>query len=274
MYSIYHFWKHLIHHEALFFDVVNLSEFNFDKKMLSCVNKGVFPDLAIRLNKNRSVFTGGELIELKDSKSYNVASFNSTVPTGKKNLRKIISSEHGTIFLQMQKAGDDVFSLEDRDVYYLIRGRKKNYQKICLVHGSFFETIDIKELIQKSFSQVLDEKLGESDIPQDIKEALGSIFSEQEDFSKVRSVEKASVKLRFRVLTEVKPEGNILNSKIYPEIMDDTINLVVPYHMEAERADVVSRLTLVVGQREMEQVRVLSIKHPFNGWFVVFQVSL
>ena len=53
---------------------------------------------------------------------------------------------------------------------------------------------------------MLDEKLGETDIPLDVKEALGSIFSEQETFSKVRSVENASVKLRFRILTEVKPE--------------------------------------------------------------------
>jgi hypothetical protein len=41
-----------------------------------------------------------------------VASFNSTVPTGKKNIRKIISSERGKISLQMQNAGDDIYSLE------------------------------------------------------------------------------------------------------------------------------------------------------------------
>lgn len=274
MYSIYHFWKHLVQNKSMFPEVSNLSEFNFDKRMLSCVNKGVFPDLAIKLNKKGSVFMGGELIELKDSKVYNVSSFNSTVPTGKKNIRKIISSEHGTIFLQMQKAGDDVFSLEEREVYYLVRGHNKGHQKICLVHGSFFETISVKELIQKSFSQVLNEKLGESDIPQDVKEALGSIFSEQETFSKVRSVEKASVKLRFRVLTEVKPEGNILNSKMYPDIMADTINLVVPYHSDEERADVISKVSSVIGQREMEQIRVVSIKHPLNGSFVVFQTNL
>jgi hypothetical protein len=242
--------------------------------MLSCVNKGVFPDLAIKLNKERSIFTGGELIELKDSKAYIVSSFNSTVPTGKKNIRKIISSEHGTIYLQMQKAGDNVFSLEERDVYYLIRGRKMDHQKICLVHGSFFETISVKELISKSFAQVLKERLSKTDFPQDVTETLETIFSEQANFSKVRNVEKASIKLRFRVLTEVKPEGNILNSKMYPEILDDTINLVLPYHTEEERADVVAKLGLVVGHRGIEQIRVLSIKHPFNGWFVVFQVNL
>jgi len=132
----------------------------------------------------------------------------------------------------------------------------------------------VKELIQRSFSQVLDERLVESDIPQDVKEALGSIFSEQETFSKVRSVEKASVKLRFRVLTEVKPEGNILNSRKYPEILDDTLNLIAPYHSEEERVDVISKMSSVIGQQEIEQIRVLSIKHPLNGWFVVFQANL
>jgi hypothetical protein len=242
--------------------------------MLSCENKGIFPDLAIKLNKKPLTFTGGELIELKDSKSYGVASFNSTVPTGKKNIRKIISSERGKISLQMQSAGDDIYSLEERDVYYLIRGRKKDHQKICLVHGNFFETISVEELISKSFAQVLDERLTNTDISQDVKETLGTIFSEQANFSKGRSVEHASVKLRFRVLTEVKPEGNILNSKMYPDILDDTINLIVPYHTDEDRMDVVAKLNLVVGERGMKQIKVLSIKHPFNGWFIVFQVNL
>jgi hypothetical protein len=258
----------------MFPTISNLSEFNFDKSMLSCANKGIFPDLAIKLNKGDSVFSGGELIELKDSKTYNVASFNSTIPTGKKNIRKIISSEHGIIFLQMQRAGDDVFSLEERDVYYLIRGHKKGHQKICLVHGSFFETIAVKELIQKSFSQVLDEGLVESDIPPDVKEALGLIFSEQETFSKVRSVENASVKLRFRILTEVKPQGNLLNSRMYPEILDDTINLVVPYQSDEEKSDIISKMNRVMGKRGIQEVREFSIKHPLNGWFVVFQANL
>ncbi len=275
MYSIYHFWKHLVHKKSLFSKIGKLGEFSFDNKMLSCVGEGLFPDLAIKLNKDQSLFTGGELIELKDSsKSYTVSSFNSTVPTGKKNIQKIIPSAHSKIFKQMQKAGDDVFSLEERDVYYLVRGHKKTHQKICLVHGNFFETISAEELISKSFAQVLNERLEKTDVSQDVKETLGTMFSEQANFSKSRSVEKASVKLRFRVMTEVTPEGNILNSRMYPDILDDSLNLVVPYHSEEERAEVVSKVNLVMGQREMKQVKVFSIKHPLNGWFVAFQVNL
>lgn len=251
-----------------------LGEFKFDGKMFSCRNDGVFPDLAIKLNKDRSEFAGGELIELKDSKSYSISSFNSTIPTGKKNIRKFIPSEHSTTYRQMIKAGDDVFSLEERAVYYLVRGRKKGAQKICLVHGSFFETISTKELIRQSFKQVLDEDLEGADIPSELRTRLDEVFTEQEDFSRVRNVDKASVKLRFRIMTEVKPEGNILNSSQYPEIKYNTLNLVVPYHKEDEKADVMQKVEFVMGGKAMKNINTFSLKHPLNGWFIVFQVSL
>lgn len=274
MHSIFHFWKYIVRNKIPLSEVTNLDQYTYDTSMLSCNNKGVFPDLAIRLNKDRALFTGGELIELKDSKSYVVSSFNSTIPTGKKNIRKIISSEHGTTFLQMTKAGDDVFSLEERDVYYLVRGRRGNHQKICLIHGSFFETLDTKELIRQSFGQVLDEKLAGTTVSEEVKEQLSAIFSEQTDFSRVRNVSKASVKLRFRILTEVKTEGNILNSKQYPDIKDDTLNFIVPYHSEDERTSVLEKMEIVIGKAGMKKLRTFSLKHPLNGWFVVFQTDL
>ncbi len=274
MYSIYHFWKHLVNNKVSFLKTSKLDEFGFDANMLSCSNDGVFPDLAIKLNKDRSLFTGGELIELKDSKSYMVSSFNSTIPTGKKNIHKIIPSENSTTFVQMRNAGDDVFSLEERDVYYLVRGKRVGRQKICLVHGSFFETIGVNELIRQSFAQVLEEKFSGSNISNEDKERLEAIFSEQEDFSRVRNVDKASVKLRFRILTEVKPEGNILNSKQYPEVLDDSVNFVIPYHNEEEKEDILQKMELVMGAKDMKKFKTFSLKHPLNGWFVVFQTTL
>ncbi len=273
MYSIFHFWKHLALNKDALSRIGKLDEFVFDASMLSCKNKGVFPDLAIKLNKDRSMFTGGELIELKDSKVYNVSSFISTIPMGKKNIYKIISSENSTTFLQMKDAGDDVFSLEERDVYYLVRGRKAGHQKICLTHGSFFETLEVKELIRQSFAQVLGEKLAGSNISDEDREKLESVFSEQEDFSRVRSVDKAAVKLRFRVMTEVKPEGNILNPKQYPELVDDSLNFVTPYHSKEEKEQIIRRMESVMGKNKMKKFKVFSLKHPLNGWFVVFQTS-
>ncbi len=226
MYSIFHFFKTLVLQKEQFAEISKLEDFPFDADLLSCKNVGQFPDLAIKLSPPNPLFSGGELIELKDSISNTVASFNSTIPTGKKDIEKVIKSKSGIIRQQMEQAGDDVFSLREREVYYLVRGRnkKKGTQKIALIHGSFFETIQSKDLISQSFSQVLNERLAENGIiiTDEVKDLLTTMFSEQENFSKVRTVDKASVKLRFRILTEVKAEGNILNEKKYPEILDNT----------------------------------------------------
>ncbi|MCR4319078.1 MAG: hypothetical protein NUV74_01910 [Candidatus Brocadiaceae bacterium] len=173
----------------------------------------------------------------------------------------------------MEDAGNDIFSLPIRDVYYLVRGRKKNHTKICLVYGSFFETISTENLISESFSQVLEERLKESgkEISDEFKQTLLSIFSQQVNFSKVRNVEKASVKLRFRIMTEVKAEGNILNPKKNPEIKDDTLNFVLPCHNEKEEKEIVNKAELVF---DPGQFNIFKIKHHFNGYFLVFQVSL
>lgn len=158
MYSIYHFFHSLVQQKHLLKRAKKLDQFSFDKKLLSCKNEGVFPDLAIRLNKDRKIFTGGELIELKDSDSYTVSSFNSTIPSRSKKIEEIITGENSIIKQQMEEVGNEIFSLSVRDVYYLVRGRKKNHTKICLVYGSFFETISIENLISQSFSQVLEER--------------------------------------------------------------------------------------------------------------------
>jgi len=270
MYSIYHFFKHLIAKKATLQAVEKLESFPFSLKILSCRNNGVFPDLAIRINSDKSLFTGGELIELKDSKSYTVSSFNSTLPTGKKAISKVIKGENSTIKRQMEEAGDVILSLPLRDVFYLIRGQRQNHMKVALVHGSFFETVKSNSLISQSFEQVLNERLQEKglDIGDNVKNLLIDIFSEQENFSKVRNVDKASVKLRFRIMTEVKAEGNILNPKKYPDILDDTINLVIPCHSKQEENLTVKRFSTVFN---LSQFKQLTIKHHLNGNFTVFQ---
>lgn len=273
MYSIFHFWKSLVESKAKFKKINKLDQFPFQKKLLSCVNDGVFPDLAIKLNR-QGHFSGGELVELKDSNVYNVSSFNSTIPQGKKNIRDIISSENGIVFKQMQDAGDDVFSLEIRDVYYLVRGRKDQHQKICLVHGSFFETIPAEDLVGETFSQVVEEELQDPEINDSVKKKLKSALSRQDIFSRVRSVEKASVSMRFRVLVEAKPDANILSPKHYPEILDDTLNLICPFHSEDEKEELISNVASVIGANELGTLNIFPIKHPLNGWFLVFQTKL
>ena len=198
------------------------------------------------------------------------------IPTGKKEISKLIKGENSIIKQQMEDAGDDINSLPVRDVYYLIRGKKRGNIKVLLVHGSFFETIQTSDLISQSFSQVLEERLQQSGLKvnDEIKSLLIAMFSEQESFSKVRTIDKASVKLRFRIMTEVKAEGNILNPKKYPEIADNTISFVVPYHTEQDKEIAIKRMSVVFEKKQLDTLKLLKLKHHFNGYFLVFQKDL
>ncbi|MBI5196223.1 MAG: hypothetical protein HZA10_07865 [Nitrospirae bacterium] len=283
MYSIYHFFKSLLDKKHFFTQVKKLEDFPFKKGLLSCKNVGKFPDMAIRINKSSDMFTGGELIELKDSGSYTVSSFNSTIPTGKKEISKIITGDNSNTKLQMEHAGNNIYSLPERDVFYLVRGRKKSRKKkdkiqtkVCLVCGDFFETIRVDDLISQSFSQVLQERLQESntEISDELRVMLLSIFSQQENFSKVRTVDNASVKLRFRIMTEVKAEGNILHSKKYPEIKDNTLNFILPCHSTNEERGILDKAEKVFNKKQMNSLNIFKIKHHFNGYFLVFQADI
>jgi len=278
MYSIYHFFKTLVDNKKnLLESDKKLEDFPFDSEMLSCKNKGIFPDLAIRLNPQNPLFIGGELIELKDSNSYTVASFNSTIPSGQKEISKLIKGEYSTIKQQMEAAGDDIFSQPIREVYYLVRGKKNSNIKVLLVHGSFFETIQTSDLISQSFAQVLEERLQQSELEghqiAEMKRLLVTLFSEQAPFSKVRNVDKASVKLRFRIMTEVTAEANILNSEKYPEICDNTINFVLPCHAESDSEIILQRMRSVFAEK-INTFKQFKLKHHFNGYFLVFQIHL
>lgn len=278
--SIYHFFADLCLKKDEFTSQNPLDTFPFNEEMLACVNKGKFPDLAIKLNHNDPIFSGGELIELKDSKSYSVASFNSTIPTGEKDIRELIQGAENIIRTQMQDAGDDIRSLPMRQVFYLIRGRNNSNVKVCLGHGKFFETVPVSTLISESFGQALEERLNELEISfsDSMKQKLLNLFSEQETFSKTRNVENASVKLRFRVMTEVKAGGNILNHNQYPEIKDNTLNFAVPYHNKAEREPYIDSMKTAFDQMNISdlfsQVEFFVLQHHFNGPFLIFQTNL
>lgn len=276
MSSIYNFFKDLVDKKEFFKKVGKLENFPFDDSLLSCKNVGIFPDLAIKLNKDRSIFTGGELIELKDSISYSISSFNSTIPTRKKNISKIISSESSSIFKQMQASGDDIYSLQERDVFYLVRGKSKENVKVCLVYGSFFETIPVENLISGSFKQVIEERLKGIgyQLNDELEAVINKLFSEQEAFSKVRKVEKSSVNLRFRIMTEVKVEGNILNSKKYPEISDNSLNFLLPAYSKIDEDEIMEKFNLVFTTKKKEEFSIFKIKHHFNGYFLVFQTNI
>jgi hypothetical protein len=276
MNSIYHFFKEIYLKKKYFLSTESLEQFPFPQHLLSCSNKGKFPDLAIKLNKDQKIFTGGELIELKDSESYSVSSFNSTIPSGEKEISKIIGTGNSKIKKQMEEAGDSVLSLPKRDVYYLIRGRKADLMKVVLVHGSFLETVKASDLVGGFFYQAIKEKLEQSGIKAqtNLKKLLSDVFSEQENFSRIREVEKASVKLRFRIMTEVKAEGNILNNEKYPQVLDNTLSFILPKHVENDAIVIEEKMKKVLSNKELVKFKVFDIKHHFNGYFRVYQTKL
>ena len=280
-YSIYHFFADLCEKKEELLSENKLESFPFDEQMLSCVGDGKFPDLAIKLNNDNEQFTGGELIELKDSeKSYSVASFNSTIPTGEKDIRTLTEGKTNTIRTQMQEAGNNILSLLIRQVFYLVRGRRRSNVKICLTHGKFFETVPVSTLISESFGQALEERLNElgETLSPSLKQKLLDLFSEQETFSKTRDIEEASVKLRFRIMTGVKTEANILNPNQYPQIGDNTLNFAVPCHGDTEQNQQHEKMKIAFQEMECGelflQMEIFVLQHHFNGKFLVFQTQL
>ena len=278
--SIYHFFADLCRKKEEFLSENELESFSFDEQMLSCTNKGIFPDLAIKLNDDDEQFTGGELIELKDSKTYSVASFNSTIPTGEKDIRKLTEGAENTIRTQMEEAGNNILSVPIRQVFYLIRGRKQSNVKACLTHGKFFETVPVSTLISESFGQALEERLNElgESLSASMKQKLLNLFSEQQTFSRTRNVGDASVRLRFRVMTEVKAGANILNLNQYPQIGDNTLNFAVPCHGDTERNQQHDKMKIAFQEMACKelfsQMKVFVLQHHFNGKFLIFQTDL
>ncbi|MCY4145874.1 MAG: hypothetical protein OXE95_07330 [Chloroflexi bacterium] len=275
VYSIYHFFAHLYRNRKQLAAKEKLSDFAFDAELLSYEGAGRFPDLAIRVNPENKP-PGGELVELKDSRSYSVSSFNSTIPSGVKAIADITGGKSNVLREGMLARGDDIHALPERDVFYLVRGRKNGNMKICLVHGSFFETVPVDELIQGSFTQALNERLQEEDeeISEELRALITGLFSRQDTFSKVRHVKNASVRLRFRVMTEVNRQGNILSSRSYPKIKDNTISLVLPYKTEAERAQQQRYIRMAISKSEWEVGSSFTICHPLNGKFLVLSYAL
>jgi len=136
-YSVYHLFCELVNNKNQLRSRKKLEEFPFDEDLISCKNKGRFPDFAIKLNQNDTMFTGGELIELKNSASYSVSSFNSTIPTGEKDISTLIGGKRNTIREQMERAGNNILSLPIRQVFYLIRGKKIKIQRLDWCMASF-----------------------------------------------------------------------------------------------------------------------------------------
>lgn len=281
IYSIYHFFVHLLTNKDRLLDQTSLQNlFTSEHSFISCSRTNLFPDLVLRRNVGNDVLTGGEFVELKDGLSYTVTSFNSTIPTGEKKVAEWIEPT-SACYKRMRKIDDDdPYHLPVRQVYYLVRGRRKDgtHPRVCLVHGSFFATISPQELIKRAFAEILKEGIRRSTQALDlntIEILLETISFEQYDFSQVRRVEGASVNPRFRIMTEINSGGNILQ---YPLIQDNTLNFVLP--LIANQPEVPAfhlaqlKQAFKLTDNSFHDLHNFSITHQYNGPFLVFQAAL
>ena len=237
--------------------------------------KGQFPDMILRRNGGNGL-AGGEMIEIKEAKdSYNITSFNSTVPSAKKRLSEVVV-KGGRIYKALIKAGEkDPFSLDEREVYYLLRGFKKGKTKVCLVHGAFFETVAARELIVDALRQSVKEAAKDSP---DVDAAavrrawrhLAKLDWRQRHLATTRKMSGASVSLRFRVMAAAAAEANILNGEQYPDIGDNTLNMATAH----DPADANRYLAAAFGGKTPADIKRFVMPHALAGRFVVFQTPL
>ncbi len=249
--------------------------------------KGKFPDLILRTNQNNPMFQGGEFVEMKDAKtSYSMPSFNSTIPSAYKDVQEYVS-RNGALYAKMLEAdGVDPYLLAQREVYYLVRGRKQLNCKVCLIHGSFFETVDATENIKSALKNSLDDAMDDSDIENDeeAQRAIDRVTSfkwKREHLAKVRKHKDASISIRMRVMSEVIKEADLLNSTQYPAIGDNTLNMIVPAHPESDYAqlkqDAIAKMESAFGVEATNLPNDLTVQqllHLRNGPFVLFQTEI
>lgn len=234
-----------------------------------------FPDFLFKTKVHEGRYANGSLMELKDAKAANIASFNSTIPTKTKSLEEIDVINGKKLVSRIAKIFDGNVALDEqyykfeRKCYYLIRTHKQSEKpKLSIVDGSFFETVPKEHLFYQMFLNVLRMHLEKRkvEIPHEtmkqIEEAL-SLVNDQTLIASSQTIAKASVKPRLRIMAEVDPHGNP-HGEFYPEITLGSFNLIVQASQEAKEIE--KELSAL-----LPEIDIFSIHHKRNGEHRVFQ---
>lgn len=260
---IFHLFKFLADNREKIASTENIADVmsGYDK---AAHNETAFPDMIIEPNAIKGF--GGMLVECKSSKTYNISSFNSTMPTSKKDIRNIKRNKNIARYLE---ACENTKSTYEWDVYYLIMGRdeKRDGLKLVLVYGGFFETLSSKNSIGKIILQMI-QKMGISLNKADKKRIR---TMDQKALNKIMQVDRSSIKFRLRMMNEARCKVNLLSSSAYPEIMDNTINLCLPCKDKQEKRRIIKRAGAELGN----VYKQINIKHRIDGSrYMVFQIPL
>jgi hypothetical protein len=239
-----------------------------------------FPDFLFKVGKHKNRLISGSLLELKDSKSSNIASFNSTLPTKRKNLEEIDTINDTNLVSKITSIVDsdsakiEKYYVYQRRSFYLIRTNKdKSNVKISIVDGAFFETIPKDNLIYQIFMNILREhsKKKEMRIPPKTLEQIKRVFSHVTDqtiITKSQNIDGASIRPRLRIMAEVHSEGNPHNSNFYPEISEQTLNFILKVSKYEKKE------TEKIIYQKIPKIKIFTIKHKRNGKHTVFQFKL
>ncbi|MBC8521799.1 MAG: hypothetical protein H8D26_07420 [Methanomicrobia archaeon] len=235
-----------------------------------------FPDFIFKVRKHEGKLICGSLLELKDSKSGSIASFNSTLPTKYKSLEEIDVINSKNLVSRVASIIDSKLSSErfyhtfERRCFYLVRTHagKDDKVKISIVDGSFFETLPKEHLIYQMFLNILRAHIEKKEIkiPPETLTQLEKALSQVTDQTIIASsqiIEKASVRPRLRIMAEVHSEGNP-HSSFYPEVSERSLNFIAgaPAYKK-ELAEAISQ--------KIPEIEVFTIRHRRNGEHGVFQ---
>lgn len=247
-------------------------------------DSGAFPDFVLACDLEET-YGNGTIIELKDSKSGSMASFNSTIPSARKSIDTLAEMVCSAI-QRYESASGQVCSSRERDCFYLIRTHRGNHEKcrLSLVQGTFFETISTSDLLTSLWGHLLEQ----ANVPDESKRELLNSLSRltREEIALSRHIEGASVKPRLRIMCEVISDGNPHD---YSEIPPCTVNLIVKIGNEN---DIIGNLIrwlekdhLQLENVSKDQIRVYfendkfllcqvkTIQHKQNGLHLFLQVS-
>ena len=289
--SVYHFFARLLERRGYFVQDNKLEDFAFPRDMVAAESRSGFPDFVLKTNTDGSL-SGGEFIELKDAKAYQIASFNSTLPSA----TKPVSSLPQNMKNQLLEAGDDIESVPQRDVYYLVRGIRRTTSsplaKTVLVSGSFFETVPVDEVLTDAFEQVATASTP-SDV--DASEFTRHFEIQQSNFAETRRVEGSSISVRFRVMAQVDPRANLLSDRRYPMIEANTLTMLIHERrltnplltkkfyawneapVAIKRCDAYTHLGDALDEIDTSLksvIRLSVLRHPMNGPFFMAQASI
>lgn len=289
--SVYHFFARLMERRGYFVQDNKLEDFAFPRDMIVAESRSGFPDFVLKTNADGPL-SGGEFIELKDAKAYQIASFNSTLPSA----TKPVSSLSQNMKNQLLEAGEDIESVPQRDVYYLVRGIRRTTSsplaKTVLVSGSFFETVPVDEVLTDAFEQVA---TASTPLDVDASEFTRHFEIQQANFAETRRVEGSSISVRFRVMAQVDPRANLLSNRRYPMIEANTLTMLVHERrltnplltkkfyawneapVAIKRCDAYTHLGDALDEIDTSLksvIRVSVLRHPMNGPFFMAQAPI